>query len=156
MGDNITIRPLVMADQDRISEIFSRVADTLNEDHIRTIISASSAIPEGEYNALTPEQKQAADNETTAKIIEIFLDLLKMSLMTFKKDVQEFFADLIGVSYEEYRTKPIDIDIQVIEALTAAPEVRNFFTGALRLVKVRKVYETIKKKVREKLGINLT
>ena len=140
----IKIRTLLKADQDTISGMLGKAAACLDGNTIRSAIS--SAAPQGD------EGEELDTAERSARVISVFMELFKTVLVNFGEDVSAFFADLAGMTPEEYRMQPIDIDMQILEQLKDAPEVENFFTIASRLYKTTKLFQDIRKNLIAKFG----
>lgn len=135
------IRQLKKSDQTRISNMFLSLVDKIDDNSIREIISPSSDGASGAQ--LTEEQRRAA-------VIRAFMSVFTKCIRHLGADVKAFFADLLGVTVEEYDDLPFDIDIQVIEQLKEAKEVENFFTGALQLFSANNWLREASSKLRNK------
>lgn len=140
----IKIRPLIKADQRRISSMLLKLVDKIDDQSIRDIIGNASAAPTGDGGA------ELSEDERKANIIRVFMELFKKLMASLHDDAVAFLADLIGVTPEQYEQLPIDIDIRILEQLKDQPEVENFFSGALRLYSAtgwfRTTFENLKSK----------
>lgn len=140
----IKIRTLKKRDQETISRMLGRAAQAADGKMIREVISSAQA------TASDGTELDTADR--SSQIIVTFLELFKKVMVNFGDDVTAFFADLAGMTVEQYKDMPIDIDVRVLEALKEAPEVENFFTGVSRLYKTTRLFQDIRKSLAAKLG----
>jgi hypothetical protein len=121
----ITVRPLLKKDQKRIAGMFATLMDKIDDKSVAHIITSVSGGSEG--------GEEIGEAQRKANVARVFMELFKKLLANMHDEACAFLADLIGVTPAVYDELPIDIDIKIIEALKARPEVENFFTGALRL-----------------------
>jgi hypothetical protein len=117
------IRPLIKADQRRISAIFGKLVDKIDDQSILNIIQ----------NTGDSTVAEISDEQRKTNIIRVFMEIFKRCVSTMHDEIVAWFADLIGVTVEQYDQLPIDIDVRILEQIKGAAEVENFFTGALRL-----------------------
>lgn len=142
------IRLLLKSDQKRIAAMLADLVTHIDDDSICNIISSSAPVAVG---ALTPENREKAAAQKKTNILRIFAKIFRKLIQHFADDVAAFFADLIGVSPEEYDKLPIDIDMQILTQIMEAPEVENFFTGASRVYNTTEWCKGIFKKLKGKL-----
>lgn len=124
----LIIRELLKSDQERIAGIFSKMIEVTGKDAIRDIIKSSSAVSSGGKKVDPDEQK--------AQLFDAFFRALTAAVGTLNKECSAFFADLVGLSVEDYYKQPIDIDVRVMDQLKDAPEVESFFIHASHLYNV--------------------
>lgn len=126
--ENITVRTLKKSDQTRLKNMLFSYVDKVGDETILDIISSASTTGEG--------GKKISEAERRANLVKVFMELAKKLVTHLTDEMNAFFAELIGVTPDEYQDLPIDIDIRILEQIRAQPEVENFFTGALRLYNV--------------------
>jgi hypothetical protein len=113
------IRKLTRADRKRLTKIFITVIEKLGRSDLMGIISSTAAAD--------PTDSGAAE-EASASLIKIAADLISQSMGVLEGQVEEWFADLLGITVEEFNDAPFDIEIDVIEQLKESPEAGAFFT----------------------------
>jgi len=140
--DQYRIRPLLKKDQRVVSGLLSKLADQFSRDNIREVISSANEIA------------MAGDDGESGKahVIEVFVRIFRDCMTMLREDVEAWFADLIGVTPEQYQELPIDIDMHVMNQLQEAPEVQRFFTGASRLFNGTDVFERLATRLRDAYG----
>lgn len=148
MENSFTIRPLLKKDQRRVSAMLAQLADKIDDKSILHIIESTGA--------RAREGEETTDAERQTRIIRVFIDLFKRLIAGMHDEVVEWFAELIGVSVEQYYELPIDIDVQILEQIKDRPEISNFFTGALRLYSgtqwFKSTWENLKTKYASAVG----
>lgn len=140
--EDFTIRTLRKKDQKRVSKIFFNLIDKIDDKSIQDIIKNSGSDPKADIS----------DEEKNANIIRVFIELFKKAAQHLGKEVNDFLADLIDVTPEDYEELPIDIDVKVLEKLVKATEIHNFFTGALRLFSGTGFFEKQLSVLKSRLG----
>ena len=77
--------------------------------------------------------KAESTEENTGMIIaQIVTDALKKAIDILDTDVRDWFADLIGVSVEDFGNLPFTIELDIIEQIRALPEAEDFFMRCWR------------------------
>jgi hypothetical protein len=113
------IRKLTRADRKALTEIFLTVIQKLGRSDLMGIISSTAAAD--------PDDEGAAE-EASASLIRLAADLISQSIEVLEGRIEVWFADLLGITVEEFNAAPFDIEIDVIEQLKEAPEAGAFFT----------------------------
>ena len=70
--------------------------------------------------------------------ISVMMSLMKVLTGEQKEEIREWFADLIGVSLEEYKDKPIWTTPQVIKGLSEKDDIKKFIDIVSNMVSVKK------------------
>jgi hypothetical protein len=118
---DLKIRKLKKRDQKRLSGIFKAIAKSLKKDYIRELMRSKG-----------DDGKQMPEDDRKAAMFSAIIKIISDAAGSVKTEIDLFFADLCGMTIEEYEEQDIDIDMQVLNALKEAPEAVNFFNGALR------------------------
>lgn len=139
------IRPLLKRDQRVVAGMLGKLADQFNESSIRDIISSARGSGGDSGSALS-------EDEQKARIIRVFFDLFRRCMSKMTAEVEIWFADLIGVTPEQYEDLPIDIDVQILNQMKEAPEVERFFIGALRLFSATGWLQTLSSNLKKLYG----
>lgn len=113
------IRSLTRADRKTLTKIFVTLIEKLGRSDLMNIISSTAAAD--------PTDTGAAE-EASASLIKLAADLIGQSIEILEGQVEAWFADLLGVTVEEFNALPFDIEIDVIEQIKEAPEAGAFFT----------------------------
>jgi predicted DNA-binding ribbon-helix-helix protein len=122
---DIKIRELTRKDTITVANLIKKMVEKAGKTHLLNLIAA-------------PDKGKADKGKNNDDLlISVGLDIV-MSLFDFVlEDVSAWFADLAGLSLEEYNEKaPFDADLQIIEQLREAQGVKDFFTRALRVYKM--------------------
>jgi hypothetical protein len=122
----IKIRALTRKDTVTVAMLIKKMIDKAGRGYLLNLIASS----EKPVNSDNSNEKEENSND---KLIEIGMDII-LSLFDFVlEDVSAWFADLVNMSLEEYNEKaPFDADLRIVEQLLEAPDIKNFFTLALR------------------------
>ena len=113
------IRSLTRADRKTLTKIFATLIEKLGRSDLMNIISSTAAAD--------PTDAGAAE-EASASLIKLAADLIGQSIEILEGQVEAWFADLLGITVEEFNNLPFDIEIDVIEQIKEAPEAGAFFT----------------------------
>lgn len=148
-SERYKIRPLLKEDQERISGLFVKLAEKLNDESLYDIISgAREAVGKGDGDGDGATDESARRTQ----IVSVFMSLFRKVATHFMGEVNAFFASLINVTPTEYAKLPFDIDIRILRQLQEAPEVENFFTGALLLYNATGWFGKVRKTLQAKLN----
>jgi hypothetical protein len=119
----IKIRELVRRDLLTVANMIKKLVEKTGKQKLLGLISSGVS-----------NSKQ--ENEPNEELwIGLGVDILMMLFEILQDDATAWFADLVGITPDEYNDGPVDIDLQVIEQLKEAPGVADFFTRALRVYK---------------------
>jgi len=75
----------------------------------------------------------AREEERQERMIQTALNLF-MSVEDAEKDVYPLLATLIGLPEEETKSIPLDVAVEIIEAIVKAPDLKSFFKAIKRLL----------------------
>jgi hypothetical protein len=114
------IRSLKNRDQEKFTELIEKLADMVGGDRILDLISST-------------KQSAGGDGDDDAKLVAFGISLLRDLLKFFNHDMSLWFADLLGLSIDEYRDAPFDISMRVMEQIIRSEDFCNFFIIASRL-----------------------
>lgn len=135
----IKIRALTVADRDRLSDMIKKLVAELGSNEIlRYMVSADPTEGQSQKSEETTDENQSPDKKYALLVIEI----IKKAIEVMGSDVREWFSDLIGVTVEEFKTLPIDTEVEIIEQLVAAEESNRFFSRLLALSSKIKVLKS--------------
>ena len=124
----IVVRPLTIKDRKTLSAMIQKMAENFGSQDILNIISPAVALSPSGANSETSNTDSSSN-----KTIDIGIKILKKLIETLESDVHSWFADLIGVSLEEFDTLPIDTELVILSQLSEMPEVERFFMTASQL-----------------------
>lgn len=105
----------------------------LNTQHFWSIVSM---IRKGGKEAILKLQelnKGAADNQGAD--LERGMIIFDVAMEYAEKDLQTLFADLAGMTLEEYREAPYDVTLEIIEQLAEQEDLASFFKRAASFTK---------------------
>jgi hypothetical protein len=120
------IRKLTRKDRKTFTSLIQKLALSLKNDEILDLIK----------HGVTSEKESKKDpgKEQDVRVwAKLGVELLNNILDTLDKECAEWFADLIGVTQEEFDNLPMDIEIKIIDQLMSCEEIDNFFESALQL-----------------------
>jgi hypothetical protein len=121
----IQIRPLKVADRKRLSGIIKKFVETTGDTSFLDVISSAVSAAPGK-----PTDEKAASIDAA---IQIGVKVIQSLLTTLEEETHTWFADLIGVTYDEFLELPVDAELVIVEQLVQAQEASSFFTIASRL-----------------------
>lgn len=125
---NTTIRELVYKDRRKLSEMIKKLSIKLNDNSLLTQLSSE---PKKHSNQIEN------DSESDTQLMKIGLNLFNQLIQFLEDDVTEWFADLLGITIEEYiNNAPFDIEILIIQQLMDDKgKFKSFLAGASKLYK---------------------
>lgn len=130
MSQEIKIRALTIKDRKRLSTLVQKLAETAGDRSLLRMISSQIQSVKQSETAGNPEEDY----------IQVGLKILKRILEVLEEETHEWFADLIGVSREEFLNLPMDTEAVIIEQIINSREASSFFTKALQLFNRIKQY----------------
>jgi hypothetical protein len=120
----VKIRPLTQDDRERLTVL---------------IESLISKVGSGKFrNLITSDESDVAGGKTKkddSGYIHLGIELLTLMVQFIDAEIKPWFISLAGVTEEEFKKLPFDIEMQIIEQIMEAPEVNSFFSTPSRLVK---------------------
>jgi hypothetical protein len=116
------IRPLEVDDRLFLSHLIEKLADKVGSGEILSLITMASATEKSSEDA-----EKVQDNGAKTKL---GIELMRLLMQVLNSDLHEWFADLLGVSVPAFKKCPFNTEIKIVEQLTKADEVTDFFTGA--------------------------
>lgn len=122
---NQSIRKLTRKDRKTLTGLILKFVEKTGRDELIKMVPAT-----GEK----PEQEKTEEQETK-DILNSALNLFKEMLEVIESDITVWFADLLGVTIEEYDEMDIDIELDVISQLLASEKFKSFFSKGLQLRK---------------------
>jgi len=81
------------------------------------------------------KKKEVSEEKETENVLNMSMDILKDMLDVIETDVIVWFADLIGVTVEEFDDLDFDIEIDIISQLVTSEKFKSFFSKGLQLRK---------------------
>jgi hypothetical protein len=133
--NKIEIRPLIMDDRDMVAELFKELADKIGSKDILNMMKLDT---ESVEEVTEKPEEEIGEKQGKSRYYDIGYKLLTFCIEVLKTQVREWFASLAQCKVEEFGKLPFDAEVQILEQIFAAPEVDNFFSGALRLYKKTK------------------
>lgn len=108
----------------------------LNTQHFWGIVSM---IRKGGKEAILKLQdlnkKGAAPEDEKAAELERGMIIFDVAMEYAEKDLQALFADLAGMTLEEYKEAPYDLTLDIIEQLAEQEDLASFFKRAASFTK---------------------
>lgn len=120
----IKIRKITIKDRVRLSDMIKKMADNFGAQKLLNLIN-----PEPSAGSSENTEDKKAEN----RMIQIGIGVVKMLIDTLENDVHIWFAELIGVSMDEFYEMPIDTETEILKQLSSAPEVERFFMTASQI-----------------------
>jgi len=80
-------------------------------------------------------KEEVSEEKETENVLSMSMDVLKDMLDVIETDVTVWFADLIGVTVEEFDCLDFDIEIDIISQLVTSDKFKSFFSKGLQLRK---------------------
>lgn len=124
--DSIKIRPLKIADAKRVIDLILKAAKKSGS-RITEVLS-------GEKSSDTPK------GDIEAARIALGFSVLQELYESVTDDLLAWFADLCGVSVDQYMELPINTTLDVMEYLIEGEENERFFTRVFQLVNKMKAF----------------
>lgn len=132
----LTIRKLTVADNDRLTDLLLKLSGRVEFSGLRSAVKTESE---------SGDAKPAADEELAA----YFVGLLHTLFTAYRSDLRPWFADLVGITYEQYMTEaPFDADMVIIEQIKEAPGFISFFVKACAVFRLQGILAKITKSVK--------
>lgn len=125
MSEPVKIRQLKRKDRRIVAGMIRKIVEKPEFAGLVKMISAD----------VEAERTEVAKAEKDTTFQKIGIDVVKILLDVLEDDVTKWFADLIGVTAEQFDDQDLDVEVQIIDQLVQAEESNRFFTGALRLSK---------------------
>lgn len=125
----ITIRTLTVADRKRFSKLIEQLTERVGDDSVLNMISSAQSSP------ANGTDKGKAKNKSEDSLIKVGIKILQSLLGVLEDETHSWFAELIGVSKEEFLNLPIDTEVVIIKQMVESRESTNFFTIASGLYK---------------------
>ena len=116
------IRELKRRDRKVLAAMIKKLVDKIGDKSVLNLMVTDSTATAGDK----PESQKDVFSR-------IGIELVKMMIEVIESDVAVWFADLLGVTAEQFDDMPFDIELIVIEQLMEAEESNRFFTIASRL-----------------------
>lgn len=123
MSESLKIRSLTRKDRTVFTGMLLKFVKEIGNDNLLKIMSAS-------MGAAT-DKGAAAESKTDYAVIGI--EILQKMIVAIESDVSVWFASLAGKTIDEYDELPLTTEIEIMEQLVDAPEIKDFFAAALRL-----------------------
>jgi hypothetical protein len=135
----IAIRELTRKDRKTLSNLILKATEKMEDESLLNMISST---------AKTKSENKSND------AIKIGIHIVKMLFEFVEDGVVEWFADLIGVTVEDFDNLPIDVELQIVKQIIESPDSERFFTTALHLFSMTKAFKNTLKSAKNKLGIS--
>lgn len=122
-GD-LKIRELKRKDRRVLGDLIRKLTDKIGSNELLKVM-VSDSLRAGKAG----EKETGRENDFS----RLGIEMVKLMLEVIEDDVSRWFADLLGVSPQEYDELPFDTELRVLEQLCDAEEINRFFSSALRL-----------------------
>lgn len=119
MEPEIKIRPLKRKDRKTLTAMIKKFAEKVGANQLFNLITSDPTTPKA------AETKNADDVFT-----RVGIELVKQMIEVLDDDMAIWFADLIGKTKEEFDDMPFSVEAIIIEQLTEAKEIEDFFIHA--------------------------
>jgi hypothetical protein len=113
------IRKLTRGDRKKLTSMIKALAVKIGSSQLLNIIS--------------PEAKGEGETGKGNAIENIGIEVFKTMLEHLESDLCEWFADLVGVTVEEFDDLPFNAELDIISQVADAEEFADFFTQASQL-----------------------
>jgi hypothetical protein len=117
------IRELKRKDRKTVAAMIRKLVEKIGSTDLLNMIVTDTT-------AIAPQNSDAAKPEKKDRYTAIGVEVVKLMIDVIEDDVAVWFADLLGVTVAEFDEMPVDIEVEIINQLIAAPEANRFFTGA--------------------------
>jgi hypothetical protein len=123
MHPTAKIRELKRKDRRILAEMIRKLADKIGDKSLLNLM-----VTDSEASASDPAAVGKKD-----QFSKIGIEIVKLLIETLETDVSAWFADLLGVTVEQFDEMPFDVELQIIDQLISAEESNRFFTTASQL-----------------------
>jgi len=122
MATKIKVRDLTVKDRIKLADlIISVVAKTGDESLLKMFVSSKE---KGSGEGLNKENYAAIG-------VRVFLSLLQ----NLEEETRAWFADLVGLTVEEFYTLPFSTELVILDQITSKEDFDTFFNAASALFK---------------------
>lgn len=116
----------------------TKILNKLKDKGLKEVLSNAFGLGMMQNVVKTNVEADKEGEEVTDEALEIVgqqatMDILWFVVENAEEATREFFADLIGMTPEEYDNTPIDTAIDIIRQLSEKAEIKRFFKKALEL-----------------------
>jgi len=139
---SVAIRTITVRDRKTVTQLFKKVIKVAGDSTLSTLISSENKA----------SGEQSAEERVGETVVKIALDVLTKSIDILDEDITAWFADLIGVSVDEYESMPINTESDIFNQLRTAPEAAAFFTTCFAHAKWTGAFESMFAKLRTRFA----
>ena len=116
----------------------TKILNKLKDKGLKEVLSNAFGLGMMQNVVKTNVEADKEGEEVTDEALEMAgqqatMDILWFVVENAEEATREFFADLIGMTPEEYDNTPIDTAIDIIRQLSEKEEIKRFFKKALEL-----------------------
>lgn len=116
----------------------TKILNKLKDKGLKEVLSNAFGLGMMQNVVKTNVEADKEGEEVTDEALEMVgqqatMDILWFVVENAEEATREFFADLIGMTPEEYDNTPIDTAIDIIRQLSEKEEIKRFFKKALEL-----------------------
>lgn len=116
----------------------TKILNKLKDKGLKEVLSNAFGLGMMQNVVKTNVEADKEGEEITDETLEMVgqqatMDILWFVVENAEEATREFFADLIGMTPEEYDNTPIDTAIDIIRQLSEKEEIKRFFKKALEL-----------------------
>lgn len=116
----------------------TKILNKLKDKGLKEVLSNAFGLGMMQNVVKTNVEADKEGEEVTDETLEMVgqqatMDILWFVVENAEEATREFFADLIGMTPEEYDNTPIDTAIDIIRQLSEKEEIKRFFKKALEL-----------------------
>lgn len=129
----ISVRDLTRKDFYTLVDIIKKFVVASGDGQIMKLFKASKEV------ASQSSEEQSLPNYEV--MIPLFIELLEQAIKLLNSEVVEWFADLCGLSVEEYQNEVFDIDVQVVNMIIKQESFPRFFSLASELFKNQRLFK---------------
>jgi hypothetical protein len=111
------IRNLTRKDRKTLGNLIVKLANTTGNKSLVNMSPKESS-----------DEVEKSEEDVTNSVLNYAFDILETILEVLNDDAAIWFADLLGVTIEEYDNLDFDIEMDVIEQLLEAKDFKGFFS----------------------------
>lgn len=142
----LEIRCLTVGDRVRLTDMIKKLAETEGDDSLLNVITSQISEKSNDGNGEETEEKDK-------RSLEVGVSIIKKLLGVIEHEMHSWFADLLGVTPEEFLKLPINTEASVILQIVESEEASDFFTTASRLLNMTEKLKNWLDGVKKKFGI---
>ena len=146
------IRTIKRKDRKLVTRLFLKVIEETQQESVKNLFDSKKQPSGKKTKESNKKSKQSTEEEWGIAISEIAVNIIKNGLELFDDDFGAWFADLLGISLEEFDELPMNVESNIIKQIRTAPEAVDFFTECFQGAKMTTWLETPLRVLKEQFG----